>query len=231
MSGIKYVITTALFWKTLAEYRRHGNYLTLREKIDETVYHKVQDRHFRTQRDKPFEATSKLRDIWHTHLSKEFDAVLFYTVSGDDLTLAMIGNHGDYPNAGKGKSKEAPFAARVWKAVDDGHMPSPAWQKIRWNHPEELLEHRDLPEMDSRSLDALRVEIREEAESFNRFERLTGLDHLDDDNIEQVLAYLEILERLDGELAHAAMDAKLSFEKYDSKRPAAGYAKAPALAR
>jgi mRNA-degrading endonuclease YafQ of YafQ-DinJ toxin-antitoxin module len=231
MSGIKYVITTALFWKTLAEYRRHGNYLTLRDKIDETVYHKAQDRHHRTQRDKPFDATSKLRDIWHTHLSKEFDAVLFYTVAGDDLTLAMIGNHGDYPNAGKGKSKEAPFAARIWNAVGEGHVPSPEWQKIRWSHPAELLGHRDLPEMDPRVVDALRSEIREEIQSFARFEKLTGLDHLDDDNIGEVLAYLDTLEKVDNELAHAAMNAKLSFEKHADRTPVAKFGKPEVCAR
>jgi mRNA-degrading endonuclease YafQ of YafQ-DinJ toxin-antitoxin module len=231
MSGIRYVITTALFWKTLAQYRRHGNYLTLRDKIDETVYHKVQDRHHRTQRDKPFEATSKLRDIWHTHLSKELDAVLFYTLSGDDLTLALVGNHGDYPNAGKNKSKEAPFAARIWKAVGDGHVPSPAWQKIRWSHPGELIGHRDLPEMDARAIDALRWEIREETRNFVHFEKLTGLDHLDDDNVEEVLAYLDTLEKVDNELAHAAMNAKLSFEKHADRMPAAKFRKSASCSR
>jgi len=219
MSGIRYVITTELFWKTLADYRRHGTYLTLRDKIDETVYNKVQDRHHRTQRDKPFDATSKLRDIWHTHLSKELDAVLFYTVSGDVLTLAMIGNHGDYPNAGKNKSKEAPFAARIWNAVGTGHVASPEWKKIRWTHPSDLLGHRDLHEMQASVIDEIRRELREEATSFARFERVTGIDHRDDDSIGAVVEYLDVIDEVERQLAAAAADSKLAFERHAAKTP------------
>jgi mRNA-degrading endonuclease YafQ of YafQ-DinJ toxin-antitoxin module len=219
MSGIKYVITTELFWKTLSDYRRHGNYATLRDRIDNTVFRKAQDRTYRTPHDKPFSNAGKLKDIWHTHLSKEFDAVLFYTMADDDLTLVAVGNHGDYPNGDRNKSKAGPLAERLWNSIATGHSPSPAWQKLKWSHPSDLLRCRDLHEMDARILADIRQDLRNEMDTMARFERLTGLDHLADGNIEAVIEYIEVVEKADNLLTDASVRAELSFTKYKRAIP------------
>lgn len=219
MSGIKYLITTELFWKSMAEYRRHGSYLVLRDKIDEVVYRKVQDKTSRGQFDKPFDNGGKLRDIWHAQLSRDFDAVLFYTVSGDELTLAALGNHGDYPHAGKHKHKAGPLADRIWNAVSTGQSVSPGWKKLKWNHPRELVDHRDLHEMDVRVLAAIRDELRAEMDGLSKFGALTGLDADDEANLEAVLDYIDLVERADNAVARASERAELSMKRHRTRIP------------
>jgi hypothetical protein len=219
MSGIKYVVTTELFWDTLEDYRRHGNYMMLRDKIDDTIRRKAIDRHYRTSRDKPFEPTSRLRDIWHIRLSQEFDVVMFYTVEGDDMTLAMLGNHGDYPNGGRGASKEGPLARRIWKAVQSGHVVSPMWKTLRWSHPSDILKSRDLHEMDPRELERLRGELTTEVETMARFERATALKHDDPENFDRVMGYWNTVEEAETALVIAAKRAELSFERHVAHLP------------
>lgn len=220
MSGIKYVLTTDLFWKTLSDYRRHANYQMIRDKIDETIFKKISDRHHRTSRDKPFDSDGNLHGIWHTRLSQEFDVVLFYTVKGDDLTLAMMGNHGDYPNGGKNKAKSGPLADRIWRAVDGGHNRSPKWDSLRWAHPSDLVGHPDLHEMDPRAIDFVRQDLRDEAASFTKFKRLTGLDPESKEGLPRACEYLDAIDVADAALTAASIKAKLSFDKHLDKAPA-----------
>ncbi len=219
MSGIKYVITTELFWKSLAEYRRHGGYLVLRDKIDEVVHKKAQDKTARGPFDKPFDSGGKLKDIWHAQLSREFDAVLFYTMSGDELTLVSLGNHGDYPHGGKHKHKAGPMADKIWNSAASGQSVSPRWKKLKWSHPRELLDHRDLREMDVRVLAGIRDDLRSEMNTLSRFSELTGLDGDDDGNLEAVLGYIDILEKADNAVAAASTRAEISMRKHTVRIP------------
>lgn len=219
MSGIKYVVTTELFWDTLGDLRRHGNYMMLRDKIDDTILRKVEDRQHRTARDKPFDPAGNLRDIWHARLSQEFDVVLFYTMSGDELTLAMMGNHGDYPHDGKNKSRSGPLARRIWNAVQSGHVVSPMWKTLRWSHPADILASRDLHEMDPREIERLREELMTEVETMARFEKATALKHDDPANYDRVMAYWNVLEAAETALVAAAKRAELSFERHLAHLP------------
>lgn len=223
MSGIKYVITAELFWKTLSDYRRHANYQMIRDKIDETIYRKISDRHFRTSRDKPFDSDGRLHGIWHARLSQEFDVVLFYTIKGDDLTLAMMGNHGDYPNGGKNMAKKGPLADKIWRAVGKGHSRSPMWNSLRWAQPSDLIRHPDLHELDSRSLEFISQELRDEAMSFDRFRKLTGLDPESEEGFPKALEYLETIDAAVAVLEVARVRAKVTADKHIEKVPVAQF--------
>lgn len=219
MSGIRYVVTTELFWKTMAEYRRHGTYLHLRDKIDEVIFRKAQDRASRTSADKPFDSGGKLQNIWHAHLSIQLDAVLFYTMAGDELTLVALGNHGDYPHGGRHKHKAGPLAERIWNSVASGHVVSPQWQKLKWTDPKELIGHRDLREMDVRALAAIREDLRSELDTLSRFRAVTGLDAADDRNLASVIEYMEQVERADDAVAEASVAAEVSMKRHKTRMP------------
>jgi hypothetical protein len=199
-ADVRYVVTTELFWNTLEPLRRHANYSALREKIETVVRQKARSRHSRTDRDKPF-TTEVLRGIWHTRLSEELDAVLFYTISGDVLTLAMVGGHRDYER----KSKIDQLGDRIRRSVAKGHVASPRWTALKWGHPSELVRHWDLKELDPDLISRLRAELRDEVMEPRRFKLVTSLKYDEPKNFRSLCDYWTTVEDADNALSAAAI--------------------------
>lgn len=175
MTCIDSVCMTGLFWETLGEHRGRDHYDFLRRAVNDLIVQKARSLGPINARDKYFYVT-QLKGIWHCALMRSPDVVLFYTLSGTTLNLAMLGSHHDYPSAGKNIRASERTAARVANAVAGGHRPSPSWKVVRWKRPSDLVSNADVEEASAPALDALIEELRIEAETAPAYRRLTGRD-------------------------------------------------------
>lgn len=182
MDHISKVVMTDLFWQTLEKHRTHPRYREFRQAIAACIRHKVEDRGFTSNSDKPFTGNSVLKGIWHTKLSRNPDIVFFYRMSGDTLYCGMIGDHSDYSFNGRGSRKDVNLVARIAQAVERGHQSLPDWSGIRWSTPFELLDNKDLGEASLTELERLAETIQEEAQDLKLLERAHGsLDNLEEE--------------------------------------------------
>lgn len=147
MAELKFVTFTQLFWDTLEKHRNHTRYQDIRAKIAYCVQRKRENRQFSNNSDAAFVGSNAtLAGIWHCKLSVNPDVVMFYTMDGDTLNLAMVGSHHDYPFQGKASARAPVLAKKVHGAIDRGHVPSPMWRSIRWSTPDDILANHELEE-------------------------------------------------------------------------------------
>lgn len=176
MAGITSVCMTGLFWETLSAHRGQEHYGHLRRSMDDLIVHKARNSIGAVNaRDKYF-SVSSLKGTWHCALSRNPDVVLFYSITGTTLNMAMLGTHHDYPSDGKNFSAAGRTASRIAHAVAAGHRASPGWKSVRWKRPSDLIENRDLTEASSQALDAIIEDLREEADTAPAYRRLMGRD-------------------------------------------------------
>jgi len=96
--GVSGVRWSGLFWRTLEPHRNKEYYRALRERLLEFVWRKTGDNGPACGRDAPFGPTNRpLRGIWHFAIQRTPDIVVFYTIDGGTLNLALWGSHHDYP--------------------------------------------------------------------------------------------------------------------------------------
>jgi mRNA-degrading endonuclease YafQ of YafQ-DinJ toxin-antitoxin module len=147
MAELKFVTFTQLFWDTLEKHRNHARYQDMRAKIAYCVQRKRENRQFSNNSDAAFVGSNAtLAGIWHCKLSVNPDVVMFYTMGGDNLNLAMVGSHHDYPFQGKASARAPVLAKKVHGAIERGHVPSPMWRTIRWSTPDDILANHELVE-------------------------------------------------------------------------------------
>jgi mRNA-degrading endonuclease YafQ of YafQ-DinJ toxin-antitoxin module len=156
MAELKFVTFTQLFWDTLEKHRSHTRYQDMRAKIAYCVQRKRENRQFSNNSDAVFVGSNAtLAGIWHCKLSVNPDVVMFYTMDGDTLNLAMVGSHHDYPFQGKASARAPVLAKKVHGAIDRGHVPSPMWRTIRWSTPDDVLANHELEETTLDELSAI----------------------------------------------------------------------------
>jgi len=211
MAGITSVTTTALFWETLDDLRRTSNYAFLREQIDDLVVGKTRSLGPVNGRDKAFIKDGYLDGIWHCAISRNPDVVLFYTVEGGALNLAMLGTHHDYPSDGKNASASPRTGGRVRNAIRSGHVPSPQWDSIRWSRPSQLVGHRELGEASRAALDAIIGTLQQEADGGEIYRRVHGHDIMDG-TYEAMDAWLAEVEQAMAAVLEARNQRPLSAE-------------------
>ncbi len=186
------------FWATVEAHRDTSHYRPLRARLLQFVQAKEAARGSEpaVPGDRPF-TNPVLRGVWHVHLIKKPEIVLFYGVQGGRVVLAMLGDHSDYAYRGARSQADGRLANRVAGAMEGAMRPSPDWGAVRWRDPLALLNHPDLPEMSLPALLRLSDEISQEQETGERFERLYGFSPLDarDEDFE---AYMADLSRASG---------------------------------
>jgi hypothetical protein len=175
VSGVAGVRFHDLFWRTLEPHRGQGYYPGLRDKLTWFIQRKVETTDPASGRDNYFGAIKALSGIWHFAISRTPDVVIFYTLDGGHLNLALVGSHHDYPFNGKNLGSSARTAERVHNTIAAGHVPTPGWSTLRWNDPEELLRHPDLPQLSAQALDALTSELVEEMDEGARYRKSKGI--------------------------------------------------------
>jgi hypothetical protein len=195
MADLKYITFTQLFWDTIEKHRNHSRYPEIRAKLAWCVERKIENRSFMNNSDYLFTSSNKnLEGIWHSKLSTNPDVVMFYTISNDTLNLAMVGTHHDYPHSGKHLQKAVPFGRKIRSSVASGHVPTPRWERIKWNVPTDLCRNFELEETTMDHLEAIQEELKLEHQDAPIFHRVHGY-RLDDANIETFTAWLEDTDR------------------------------------
>ncbi|MBY3433568.1 hypothetical protein HFN89_05345 [Rhizobium laguerreae] len=193
MAGLKFITMTQLFWDTLEQHRGHHRYPEMRARVAFCVERKIEDPAFRSGSDYPF-AGKNLDGIWHCKLSVNPDVIMFYTISGDTLNLAMVGSHHDYPHQGKHLQKAVPFARKIWTSLDRGHVPSPEWVRVKWNVPADITRSFELEETTLDHLAQIEEQLKLEMQDAPIFERVHGYK-LDDADIEVFTEWLAETDR------------------------------------
>ncbi|MCZ7861506.1 hypothetical protein O9X98_08850 [Agrobacterium salinitolerans] len=182
MADLKYVTFTQLFWDTLEKHRNHTRYQDMRAKIAFCVQRKRENRQFSNNSDAAFVGSNAtLAGIWHCKLSVNPDVVMFYTMDGDTLNLAMVGSHHDYPFQGKASARAPVLAKKVHGAIDRGHVPSPMWRSIRWSTPDDLLSNHELVETTIDELAAIMDVLELELHDAPIYRQTFGAELIDQD--------------------------------------------------
>lgn len=202
MADLKYIAITQLFWDTLEKHRGHSRYPEIRAKIAWCVERKAEDRTFQNNSDAAFLASASkwLVGLWHCKLSTNPDVVMFYTLDGETMNLAMVGSHHDYPHQGKHVHKSESLGKKVRASVDRGHVPSPNWSRIKWNVPADITRSFELEETTLDHLAAIEEELKLENQDGPIFERVHGY-RLEDADIDTLTQWLD-----ETDLALAAVD-------------------------
>lgn len=182
MAELKYVTFTQLFWDTLEKHRNHVRYQDMRAKIAFCVQRKRENPVFSNNSDSPFVGNNAtLSGIWHCKLSVNPDVVMFYTMGGDTLNLAMIGSHHDYPFQGKALARASTLAKKVHGSIERGHVPSPAWTNIRWSTPDDILNNHELEETSLDELASIMDTLELELYDAPLFKQAFGAELIDQD--------------------------------------------------
>ena len=193
---------SALFWKTLEVHRNEPYYGNLRTKMAEFIERKKVSTMPVSGRDVLFTSSNKyLAGIRHYAIQRNPDIVLFYTLDGGELCMAMVGNHHDYPHGGKNKSTSVRTGTRISNAVNSPHVASPQWDMITWNSPEELLGNPEITELSSACMMRLRAELDEEMQTGERFRNRFGI-YPDNAGEDEFYAYMGSLEQASAVLMH-----------------------------
>jgi hypothetical protein len=176
MSNLKYLTTTQLFWDTLEKHRGHARYADIRAKIAFCVERKLEDPTFSNSNDQPFlgNASKWLAGIWHAKLAANPDVVLFYTLGGDTMNLAMIGSHHDYPHSGKNLGKSEGLGRKIRSWVERGHVATPEWSRIKWTVPADVLASPELLDTSMDELERVMDELELELGDAPIYERVHG---------------------------------------------------------
>nr|WP_250808608.1 hypothetical protein [Neorhizobium tomejilense] len=176
MRGITNVIQTDLFWDSLGDLRGTPYYAQAIANIMTCINNKMTNRDHVGGNDRPFSAQKELRGIWHAHILKSPLKVFFYTIEGDTLTMAKVGDHDDYGWKGKNSGAAERLALRIANAARRGHVPYADWEAFRWNTPSTVLSHPDIALMSRQSLDRLDSALSEEGNSLELLSRSYGGD-------------------------------------------------------
>jgi mRNA-degrading endonuclease YafQ of YafQ-DinJ toxin-antitoxin module len=183
MQTINKVVTTSLYWKTLGELRGTPRYEKIRSEIRELVQKKAESRMPVNARDKVFNdrRLATLSGIWHCSISRNPDVVLFYEMNGDTLTLGMLGKHDDFPSGGQNFARANGVGSRIRNSIEQGHVPTPQWESVRWSRPSDLLNNAEVHELSVAALQQLSETLYIEAQDAPLFARLHGHDILEAD--------------------------------------------------
>jgi hypothetical protein len=179
MSNITKVVFTDLFWETLGTHRKHPRYQDFRRVIGACVMHKVDNRSFMSNSDKPF-TCDPLKGIWHCKISRSPDVVLFYRMANDTIYLCMVGDHHDYRFNNKGANAGQITVDRIANAIERGNQPLPDWESLRWSNPGELRDNCDLTELSMKALRNLDQEIDDEIDNLALLQRAAGAERMND---------------------------------------------------
>lgn len=191
MADLKFISITQLFWDTIEKHRGHSRYPEIRAKIAWSVERKIENRSFRSNSDYPFTSNNKnLEGIWHSKLSTNPDVVMFYTIDSETLNLAMVGSHHDYPHQGKHLQKALTFGRKIRTSVEAGHVPTPGWDRIKWNVPSDIAKSFELEETTLDHLVEIQEELKLEHQDAPIFERLHGY-RLEDADMDTLTAWLD----------------------------------------
>jgi mRNA-degrading endonuclease YafQ of YafQ-DinJ toxin-antitoxin module len=176
MRGITKVVQTDLYLDSLDELRGTPYYEQLCGSIQTCITNKIGDVGHVGNNDRPFSAQKELRGIWHCHLVKSPLKILFYTVSGDVLTLCKVGDHDDYGWKGKNSGAAERLVHRIANAVARGNVPYADWEGFRWRRPSAVIGHRDVALMSRQALDRIDGSLVSEFESLAILTRRHGGD-------------------------------------------------------
>ncbi|TLX16343.1 hypothetical protein [Rhizobium sp. MHM7A] len=195
MKAISKVVTTSLYWKTLGELRGTPRYEKIRSDIRELVQKKAESRMPVNARDKVFndKRLASLSGIWHCSISRNPDVVLFYSMEGDTLTLGMLGKHDDFPSGGQNFARANGVGSRIRNSIEQGHVPTPEWEGVRWSRPSDLLNNAEVHELSVAALQEISEALYREAQDAPLYERLHGHDILEANEAE-IEAWLNEVE-------------------------------------
>lgn len=185
------VVHTALFWETLSSYRNNGHYDAIRTKLQAIVQHRAT---FGTPHPREALFTSgPLRGIWHFHIMRKPNVILFHSFADGILSLHMFGDHDDFAYRGVNRKADQ----RTRNRIDHGShndVSTPLWPtRLRWTTPNDLLRHPDLPEMSPEALEEIQDTVEDEFQSLGRRWSLTNGRLLESEPPAVVDAYIEEL--------------------------------------
>lgn len=192
MQGITHLTITQLFWDTLEEYRGHKRYPEIRGKIARCVEQRARDRNALINGDGRF--VDVLVGIWHCKLSTNPDVVMFYTLEGSTMNLAMVGTHHDYPHQGKNGGKAAGLLKKIENAIGRGHVGRPGWQRLKWKTPEEIIKHPDLHQTSMDELEHVMCLLEAELDDAPIYRSLYDRDLIDEEE-ETVFEWLATVDK------------------------------------
>lgn len=186
MNSINRVVTTSLYWKTLGELRGTPRYDKIRADIRELVQKKAESRMPVNPRDKVFndKRLAALSGIWHCSISRNPDVVLFYSMEGDTLTLGMLGKHDDFPSGGQNFARANGVGSRIRNSIEQGHVPTPEWESVRWSRPSDLMNNAEVYELSVAALQEISEALYRETQDAPLYERLHGRDIMEADEAE-----------------------------------------------
>lgn len=176
MRGITKVVQTDLYLDTLGDLRGTPYYEQLCSSIQTCITNKINDGGHVGNNDRPFSAQKELRGIWHCHLVKSPLKILFYTVSGDVLTLCKVGDHDDYGWKGKNSGAADRLVHRIANAVARGNVAYADWEGFRWQRPSDIIGHRDIALMSRQAIDRIDASLVREFDGLTILARRHGGD-------------------------------------------------------
>ena len=132
---------------------------------------------------------SDFKNVWHFHLSRNPDVVLFYEQDAESVNLLMLGSHHDY-NHGKGnRLRQEQTVERLENARAAGTVDRPGWRKPNWKTFEDVLSDPDIEGVDSEELEALIAEIDDEMANGERFMAAHGhRPDIDEETLDRFIA-------------------------------------------
>ena len=155
---MKKVQAYKLFWKGLGDLKGGSNYDRIRLKIAEFLAKKVHADGPASGHDKKMTGPD-FKNVWHVHLSRQPDLVLFYEQRNEAIALLMLGSHKDYAHGSGNDKRQKRTVQRIENAREYGAMSAPEWAKPNWKTFDELLNDPDLPAVSKEDLIALEAEI------------------------------------------------------------------------
>lgn len=164
---IRKVEVTSLFWKDLADWRKHPDYWRIRSQISDMVQKAARGE---PAGDKPFTGGNLWTGIRHMHLAAKLVVFTMYP-DEDTIRLCAIKKHDFYGFKNERRSLASTAAQTIRYAATKGHCPSPEWSGLRWSDPAEIANHPELPELSSQGLGRLMDELMEEVDSLEKLKR------------------------------------------------------------
>lgn len=161
------VEVAGLFWKDLADWRRHPDYDQIRRDIARVVLRRALGA---DGGDAPFTGGDRWSGIHHAHITSK---LILFTGYPDETTLKLcaVTKHDAYGFRNERKSLAGNFAAKMQRALEAPSVLRPEWGSLRWRDPGDIPGHPELAEMSKEGLEGLLRELYEEGDSFERLDR------------------------------------------------------------
>lgn len=164
------VEASPLFWKDLADWRKHPEYVKIRGNIGGMVA--------RLMRGEPggdvgFQGLHLWDGIKHLHVGAKLVVFTAYPQE-DTLRICALKKHDFYGFKKERKSLAGNAASVVHRAAAASAKPFPDWGRISWKDPAEIIDHPELLEISRESLDRLYQEIAQEGDDFVLLNRATA---------------------------------------------------------